>query len=420
MVRIYRELLDRYAADPENFALQPRDHAALDEVFNRGFSTGYFGGNRNLDLMSFTRPNNRGVFLGRIQSNDPVTKRSLLTLEADLEVGDEVEVWISQGGRVAVKIEELYEEQGARLTQAKVGMGVGLSIPGKVYPGDRVFKVFSIRIQESTKEAIGENPALKIPCVVRVEGSLGQPLQLNYRDNQGNLAEVASEIPLQAARNRPLTRETLAEQLGRLGNTPFVMQELELDLPPDLMLPVSELNRMRREAITVLTRERLLPWRRDPITISKNLLGRVEFKKLTKPAITNEQTALNVWVADLAGVAAAAAAGADLVYAGGDELTAFSWDETLFKEAISQAHRHGTKLVIAMPRINREGQRDHWWPLWQMALAAWADGVMVSDLGSLYLAQQEPKLRRVYLNYTLNFFNTWAVAGNFSRTNPTS
>src|ERR1019366_5105823 len=56
-------------------------------------------------------------------------------------------------------------------------------------------------------------------------------------------------MPLQAAHNRPLTTERLREQLGRLGGTRHELGHLDNRLEGDVILPVSELNRLRRELV---------------------------------------------------------------------------------------------------------------------------------------------------------------------------
>ncbi|HBF39995.1 MAG TPA: peptidase U32, partial [Firmicutes bacterium] len=70
VTKIYRQALDRFFDDPAAFTISPREIQQLEQSFNRGFSNGYFGGNRNEDIMGFRRPNNRGVYLGRIINFD--------------------------------------------------------------------------------------------------------------------------------------------------------------------------------------------------------------------------------------------------------------------------------------------------------------------------------------------------------------
>ena len=59
-------------------------------------------------------------------------------------------------------------------------------------------------------------------------------------------------MPLAQAEKQPLTTERLREQLGRLGGTPFKLGELKNELAGEVLLPVSELNRLRREAVAEL------------------------------------------------------------------------------------------------------------------------------------------------------------------------
>jgi putative protease len=63
---------------------------------------------------------------------------------------------------------------------------------------------------------------------------------------------VRSSEPLNPARNRGLTLETLRDQLSRLGNTPYDLAEVALETAGNLFVPASLLNQLRREAIDLL------------------------------------------------------------------------------------------------------------------------------------------------------------------------
>ncbi len=81
---------------------------------------------------------------------------------------------------------------------------------------------------------------------------MGKPLTLIARDKLGNIAKLESTMPLVPAGKQPLTTGRLSEQLGRLGGTPFKLGELKNHLIGDVLLPLSELNRLRRSAVTEL------------------------------------------------------------------------------------------------------------------------------------------------------------------------
>ena len=63
------------------------------------------------------------------------------------------------------------------------------------------------------------------------------------------------------AEQRPLTEQVLVDQLGRLGGTGFRLARLQSHLEGPVMLPVSELNRLRREAVQQLQQLRAQPKR---------------------------------------------------------------------------------------------------------------------------------------------------------------
>src|SRR6266446_6781249 len=66
-------------------------------------------------------------------------------------------------------------------------------------------------------------------------------------------------MPLEQAARTPLTIEKLREQLGRLGGSPFRLGQLDNFVEGEVVLPLSELNRLRRQAV-----ERLIALRAQP------------------------------------------------------------------------------------------------------------------------------------------------------------
>ena len=91
---------------------------------------------------------------------------------------------------------------------------------------------------------------------LRVSGRLDAPLELQVLEPLGLELKLCSTMPLQSASQRPLDRERLEQQLGRLGGTGWSLQHLEIELEGDLFLPVAELNRMRRALLEQLEASR--------------------------------------------------------------------------------------------------------------------------------------------------------------------
>jgi putative protease len=406
VVGVYRRALELYYEAPEQFVAEPAMLRELEATFNRGFSTGYFGNNRNTAVMNWKRPNNRGVLLGRVQTFDPATGRIRLKLETDLEVGDQVEFWVTRGGRGTATIRTLIQ-QGSLVTGAAAGTVAEFAVEGKIFPGDRVFKVFSHRLHQRAEAALQPNsPALQLACEVTVRGEKGRPLEVTYRDCNDREVTVTTKACLETARQRSLTAALLHEHLGRLGNTPYYLKRLDNELPSDLMVPLGELNRARRDAVALLQEQSLQPYRRQSLrTDAKNDLTDLlrgssnRYRRLPQ---------LSVWVGDLESVKAAVQSGAALVYVGGDELTTFHWSEDHLRTALRLAHDYGARLVMAFPRLNAESQSDLWSYNYHLLTELGEDGLLISDLGLLNLGLRKVE-RPLYLNYTLNFFNSSAL-----------
>src|SRR5688572_3510075 len=66
---------------------------------------------------------------------------------------------------------------------------------------------------------------------------------------------------LEIAQKRPLNPELLRDQLGRLGGTPFKLGDLTAHLHGETVLPISELNRLRRTLAADLEAQRKAPKR---------------------------------------------------------------------------------------------------------------------------------------------------------------
>lgn len=79
------------------------------------------------------------------------------------------------------------------------------------------------------------------PCVMRIS-------------TKDKSAEYVSDIVPVDALNAPLTYESVKKQLTKLGATFYTAKSFELRLDEGLMIPLSQLNRLRREAVEMFER----------------------------------------------------------------------------------------------------------------------------------------------------------------------
>eukprot|EP00775_Hariotina_reticulata_P002853 gene2853-3146_t len=113
----------------------------------------------------------------------------------------------------------------------------------------------------STYEAISSSTARKLPVQVVVSGSLGELLQVQLTDADGNCVAASTDpVVLQAASSRPMTSADVESAVGQLGDntlTPAGIDLSGLDLEQGLFLPASAFKAVRRAAAEQLLNLRL-------------------------------------------------------------------------------------------------------------------------------------------------------------------
>lgn len=251
VTRAYRRALD--AALAAEVAPPPAaDVYAMQMAFSRGFSTGWLEGTDHPRLTHGRFGKKRGVYVGRILRCGSGWVELEGSPAAPLAAGD---------GLVLDAGQDRNEEQGGRIWKVQARTlyfhGKGGHIDwGAVRPGQLVWKTADPALQKSLRATWAglSRAAAARPLSLRVEGRVGAPLVLLC----GSL-RVESELPLTRAENRPLTPELLRAQLGRLGGTGYVLAELDCAVDPGVMLPISALNRLRRELVAQLPEPALAP-----------------------------------------------------------------------------------------------------------------------------------------------------------------
>ena len=243
VTRAYRRALDAALAGvpPPPAA---GDVYAMQMSFSRGFSTGWLEGVDHPRLTHGRFGKKRGVFVGRISRCGAGWVELESASAAPLAPGD---------GLVLDAGQDRNEEQGGRIWKVQ---GRVLYFHGKgghidwaqVRPGQLLWKTADPALQKALRATwAGMSRAVERPIALRAEGRLGEPLALVCCG-----VRVESKLPLARAERHALTAEVLRAQLGRLGGTGYSLAELDCAVEPGGMLPLSELNRLRRELVARL------------------------------------------------------------------------------------------------------------------------------------------------------------------------
>jgi len=365
--QVYRKAIDAAVVDAD-------DMYKLEMAFSRGLHTGWLHGMNHQKLVPARFGTKRGPLVGRIArvDFDCVEVAAEIPLKAGdgvvFDTGSDTE----QGGRIwEVKENRLYFARGHIDFK-------------KLKAGDRVWKTSDMALERELKRSFhGEIPKPKTKIDMTITGGEGQSLVVEALGQK-----VYSMMPLQIAYKRPLNTPALRDQLSRLGETDYELGELNNRLSGQVILPVSELNRLRRELCEQLdaARKNQMQARpeRKPVAVTNRVHERKDVPRhLIVLCRTMEQ------------VGAALEAGCETLYLDFEDLRRYAG-------AVSFVNRRAT-VFLATPRIQKPGEQG----FFKVIEQAQPDGVLIRNLGGLDYFRKST-LRKVG-DFSLNVANPLAA-----------
>ena len=120
IVKVYREAIDSYFADPAQFRVQPAWLAELDKVSHRAYTTGfYFDKPTEADQIygnsSYLQTSD---FIGLVHSYDVSTQYATVEQRNNMKIGQEIEVFQPAGESFRQLIESMLDENGQPIDTA--------------------------------------------------------------------------------------------------------------------------------------------------------------------------------------------------------------------------------------------------------------------------------------------------------------
>ena len=296
--------------------LREKQKRRLREAFSRGFTTAYLTGETGCDMMSYGRPNNRGVRVGRVSA----VHSGLVEIDCDvpLAVGDVIEFWTNKG-HFAHTIDAL---------EARREHAIALAVPKPVGKGDRVFRVRSAKAVFADD---AQEPRVSVAGTIELR--IGRPAKLTLQ----TAAPPATDAPcivvegnvVEAARTKAIVAEEVRDHVDRFGNTPFALERLDVQLDEGVGMGFSALHHLRAAASDALEAALLRAWEAGRAAEAKAAARRVATREEAGRALAEEglgasrglrsgDGALGLAVCALASnpacAQAACEAGADAVY----------------------------------------------------------------------------------------------------------
>ena len=265
---VYRKYLDLIRNGETEYAVRQQDLTDLMDLYNRGgFSEGYYPACKGPEMMSMDRANHAGTPAVKIldeKKGQGVRAEALEDLYCDdvLELED-------RGGTESLSVRVEADTAAGNSLKLKMPDHVRLE-KGQILP-----RVRSERLLEQIRgECRPEDH--KIPLWGWFRAAEGENITLTVslfrKDGNEVTVTAAGDCPARAKSvSAVLREEECIRRLSKTGDTPFYFETLECDIPEGLFLPVSALNALRREALSLLEEEILSRYRRECVKYDQGL-----------------------------------------------------------------------------------------------------------------------------------------------------
>lgn len=245
----YREAINEFV-DKNKISISDEIINNLYTIFNRKFTKGYILGEVGKDVMNSNRPNNQGLYVGKVLDYNRRSKRLRVILENTLKKGDGINLGGGTIGRII--------KDGEITTIAHKGDLIELDFVGEAKRNQLIFKTSDSELMDRVQATFQQDKELiKTNIKAKASIKLGKKPVLSISDFCGNTSIIEGEKIVEKAIKVALSKEKIETQIQKLGNTPYALKDIEIDLDEGVSMPISVLNQMRRDCIELLDQERI-------------------------------------------------------------------------------------------------------------------------------------------------------------------
>jgi collagenase-like PrtC family protease len=244
-VAYLRQKLDLFLANNPNYTksssgrIQVNFEPQLDRSFNRGY-TDYFVNQRTEKIGSWESPKSKGQYIGKIIKS---TEKGYFIENGDqLNNGDGLYFLNENGESDGLQVNVVLNELVIPNTYKPIATGT------EIYRNSDAAFNRLVEREDSTIRKIGISLTL-------TETSEG--FELHAVDEDGHTSSASCIATKEISTKGDEIIEALKKNLAKTGNTPFVVDNLQVDFTQNWFLPISKVNELRRETLENLITVRL-------------------------------------------------------------------------------------------------------------------------------------------------------------------
>ncbi len=246
VVSTYRNALDSIAKG--RWKSKKEDINNLKLAFSRDFTGGYLLEPNSSHVMGRNLPGNRGIYVGHVLKYNRNNKEVLLEIKGNIvpHKGDGI-VFISPNK--SIKDYGMLVTENPQITKNKVKF----KVQRHLNPGTKLYLTKSKKLIDKAQKIInGTTDELKNQIIIDLDILIENNgiifIKSSFKGNEGyiNIEKIA-DYKMEKAVNKPISKETIAKQFKKTGNTSFKIKNINITYPGGLFAPISQLNQIRRE-----------------------------------------------------------------------------------------------------------------------------------------------------------------------------
>lgn len=256
-VSYLRKKLDAFLENNERFVKASSGRtfynfeAEMDRSFNRGY-TDYFVNKRTEKIGSWDTPKSQGQVIGKVTA---VKKNGYVIENSDkLNNGDGL-YFINEAG----------EADGAQINTIENGV----VIPNTFKPLAVGTMIYRNADAEFNKLVEREDSAIRKIGVSMYFNETAAGFELTVTDEDGHTSTATLELAKEVSKNSEGVIDNIKKNLSKTGNTPFIVDHLEVNFSNSWFLPISKINEIRRIVLEQLIDVRVEGYQKKEYQIQK-------------------------------------------------------------------------------------------------------------------------------------------------------
>ena len=230
VTRIYRKLIDNYKNNSKQIVNQKEENN-LKILFNRNFTSGYLFSDK---VMNTFTSNHQGLEIGKVLEVTP--KKIKIKLYNDLYQEDGIRFKNSNLGMI---VNFIYNEKNLLINKASTGDIIYLDNKINLKDKDTLIKTSSNYLDKEILSVEEKKILININVLLK-----DNYLEISFTDIDGNI--VKDKVPVDIPLNRSTTNDEIIEKLSKLGNSPFTINNINIDINKDIFVNMKDLNNIRR------------------------------------------------------------------------------------------------------------------------------------------------------------------------------